>query len=44
MSLMAEAKVDDRIVKAIVGHKATDVTEHYTHFSLETLIKAVNKI
>lgn len=44
MSLMAEAKVDDRIVKAIVGHKPTDITEHYTHFSLETLIEAVNKI
>ena len=44
MSLMAEAKVDDRIVKAIVGHKPTDVTEHYTHFSLETLLDAVNKI
>lgn len=44
MSLMAEAKVDDRIVKAIVGHKPTDITEHYTHFSLETLIEAVNLI
>lgn len=44
MSLMAEAGVDDRIVKAIVGHKPTDVTEHYTHFSLETLLEAVNKI
>ena len=44
MSLMAEAKVDDRIVKAIVGHKPTDITEHYTHFSLETLLDAVNQI
>ena len=44
MSLMAEAKVDDRIVKAIVGHKPTDITEHYTHFSFETLLEAVNKI
>lgn len=44
MSLMAEAKVDDRIVKAIVGHKPTDITEHYTHFSLETLLDAVNRI
>ena len=44
MSLMAEAKIDDRIVKAIVGHKPTDITEHYTHFSLETLIEAVNQI
>ena len=44
MSLMAEAGVDDRIVKAIVGHKPTDVTGQYTHFSLDTLIEAVNKI
>lgn len=44
MSLMAEAKIDDRIVKAIVGHKPTDITEHYTHYSLETLLDAVNKI
>ena len=44
MSLMAEAQVDDRIVKAIVGHKPTDITEHYTHYSLETLLEAVNKI
>lgn len=44
MSLMAEADVDDRIVKAIVGHAPTDVTGQYTHFSLETLIEAVNRI
>lgn len=44
MSLMAEAKIDDRIVKAIVGHKPTDITEHYTHFSFETLLEAVNMI
>lgn len=44
MSLMAEAKIDDRIVKAIVGHKPTDITEHYTHFSLDVLLEAVNMI
>lgn len=44
MSLMAAAHVDDRIVKAIVGHKPTDITEHYTHFSLEQLLEAVNLI
>lgn len=44
ISLMAKAKVDDRIVKAIVGHKPTDITEQYTHFSLETLLEAVNMI
>ena len=44
MTLMAEAEVDNRIIKAIVGHAPTDVTGQYTHFSLETLIEAVNKI
>ena len=44
MSLMAEAKIDDRIVKAIVGHKPSDITEQYTHFSLDTLLDAVNQI
>ena len=44
MSLMAEAGVDDRIIKAIVGHKPTDVTGRYTHFSLDTLLEAVNRI
>ena len=44
MSLMAEANVDVRIVKAIVGHKPMDITGHYTHYALETLIDAVNKI
>lgn len=44
ITLMTEAKVEDKIIKAIVGHKPTDVTEQYTHFSLETLLEAVNKI
>ena len=44
ISLMAEAKVEEKIIKAIVGHKPTDVTGHYTHYSLETLLEAVNKI
>ena len=44
ISLMTEAKVEDKIIKAIVGHKPTDVTGQYTHFSLETLLEAVNKI
>lgn len=44
ISLMAEAGVDDRIIKAIVGHKTQDITELYTHISLETMLEAVNKI
>lgn len=44
ISLMAEAGIDDRIIKAIVGHKTKDITERYTHISLETMLEAVNKI
>ena len=44
ISLMAEAGVDDRIIKAIVGHKTKDITEIYTHISLETMLEAVNRI
>ena len=44
ITLMTEAGIDPRIIKAIVGHKASDVTEHYTHISLETKLEAVNKI
>lgn len=44
VSLMAEAKVDDRIIKAIVGHKSKDVTGQYTHISLETMLEEANKI
>jgi integrase len=44
MTLMSEAKVDKGIIRAIVGHKPTDVTEHYTHYSLDVLLEAVNRI
>lgn len=44
ISLMVEAKIDDRIIKAIVGHKPTDITEHYTHISFEVMQEAVNQI
>ena len=44
VSLMAEAGIDDRIIKAIVGHKSKDVTELYTHISLDVMMDAVNKI
>ena len=44
ISLMTEAGVDDRIIKAIVGHKPKDITGHYTHISLEAMLEAVNKI
>ena len=44
ISMMAEAGVDDRIIKSIVGHKTSDITEVYTHISLEAMLEAVNKI
>lgn len=44
ISMMTEAGVDPRIIKVIVGHKSKDITEHYTHISLEAMLEAVNKI
>lgn len=44
ISLMTEAGVDKRILQKIVGHKPKDVTEHYTHISLEAMLEAVNQI
>lgn len=45
VSLLTEAKVDDRIIKSIVGHKGKDVTEKvYTHISIEAKREALNLI
>lgn len=45
ISLLAEAGVDDRMIKKIVGHKGVGVTEIvYTHFEIEALIDAIDKI
>lgn len=44
ISLMTEAGVDPRLIKAIVGHATNDVTDVYTHISLPVLLDAVNKI
>lgn len=44
ISLMAESGVDQRVLQAIVGHRPRNVTELYTHISLETMLEAVNKI
>lgn len=44
ITMMTEAKVDPRIIKAIVGHKSNDITEHYTHITLKVMMEAVNKI
>ena len=45
VSLLAEAGVDERLVKKIVGHKGQGVTQQvYTHFEVEALLDAINKI
>lgn len=45
VSLLVSAGVDDRIIKAIVGHKGTDVTSKvYTKITIEDKKIALNKI
>lgn len=45
VSLLAAAGVDERLVKKIVGHKGQGVTETvYTHFEIDELLDAINKI
>ena len=43
ISLLANRGVDERIIKRIVGHVGSSVTENvYTHFEHQTLLNAVN--
>lgn len=45
ISMLTVAGVSDKIIKKIVGHKGQGVTEVvYTHFEIEELIEAINKI
>lgn len=45
VSLLTEAKVDERIIKKIVGHKGQGVTETvYTHLELPIKLEAINSI
>lgn len=45
ISLLSSAGVDERLIKKIVGHKGQGVTETvYTHFEIDELIEAINKI
>lgn len=45
VSLLTVAGVSDKVIKKIVGHKGQGVTEVvYTHFEIEELIDAINKI
>lgn len=45
VSLLAEAEIDPRIIKQIVGHNGAGVTEQvYTHISIAAKLEAINKI
>lgn len=45
VSLLTEAKVDERIVQKIVGHKGQNVTQAvYTHLELPVKLEAINMI
>lgn len=45
ISFLTVAGVDERIIKKIVGHKGQGVTQQvYTHFEIEELLTAINKI
>ena len=44
ITMMTEAGVDPRILKAIVGHKSSDVTDVYTHIGLDAMLEAVNRL
>ena len=45
ISLLTVAEVQDKIIKKIVGHKGQTVTEIvYTHFEIQELLDAINKI
>jgi integrase len=44
ITMLTEAGVDDRVIKAIVGHKSNNITEVYTHISLDVMLEAVNRL
>lgn len=45
ISMLAEAGVDERIIKRIVGHKGHGVTEAvYTHYDINQLLNAIDLI
>lgn len=45
ISMLTAVGIDDKIIKKIVGHKGQSVTEIvYTHFEIQGLLEAINKI
>ena len=43
-TLMERQNISDLHRKLILGHSSTDITDHYTHVSIEQLIEDINKI
>ena len=43
-TLMREAGIEEDIRKIILGHKSSDVTDRYTHYSDEMLVEAIDRI
>ena len=43
-TLMREAGIEEDIRKLILGHKSTDITDRYTHYSDEMLLEAMDKV
>ena len=43
-TMMREAGIEEDIRKLILGHKSSDVTDRYTHYSDEMLIEAIDKL
>lgn len=44
ISEMARLDVNPLVLKRIVGHSNSDMTEHYTHHNIEDLLEAVDKL
>lgn len=45
ISMLTVAGVSNKVIKKIVGHKGQSVTEVvYTHFEIEELLDAINRI
>lgn len=44
ISEMDRLRIDNLIIKRIVGHSDKDVTEHYTHKNLDDLLEAIDKL
>ena len=44
ISLMTDAGMDERLIKKIVGHSSGDITGHYTHAYIDSLVREIDKL